>query len=447
MRVSIIGCGYVGLVSGAGLAEKGHSVVCVDQDLDKVAKINAGVPPFYERGLGELLSRHVPGRLCATCDLDAAVLGSDLTLVAVGTPDNGRHIDLSAIETACTEVGRALQRKASYHLVVVKSTVVPGTTEGLVLRTLEASSGKTAGAGFGLGMNPEFLTEGQAVADFLEPDRIVIGGIDARSLQSIERLYDSFKGVPVLRTNIKTAEMIKYASNALLATMISFSNEFANLCSALGGIDVVEVMKGVNLSRYLTNHGQNGDFFEAPITSFLAAGCGFGGSCLRKDVKALIARGKEAGASTRLLDAVIEINERQPSETVAIVRRHFGRLENLRVAVLGLAFKPDTSDIRESPAVPIIRELLSAKAVVKAHDPVAIEEFRGAYPGDEIEFCDQLARAIEGVEAIIVVTRWAQFKALPEMIKHLNPPPLVVDARRMFERSEVARYAGVGLGD
>ncbi|MEN6537453.1 MAG: nucleotide sugar dehydrogenase, partial [Bryobacteraceae bacterium] len=200
MRVSVIGCGYVGLVSGAGLAEKGHSVMCVDQDLDKVAKINAGVPPFYERGLGELLSRHVPGRLRATSDLEAAVLGSDLTLVAVGTPDNGRHIDLSAIETACTEVGKALQRKASYHVVVVKSTVVPGTTERLVLRTLEASSGKTAGASFGLGMNPEFLTEGQAVADFLEPDRIVIGGIDARSLQSIERLYDSFKGVPVLRT-------------------------------------------------------------------------------------------------------------------------------------------------------------------------------------------------------------------------------------------------------
>lgn len=447
MRVSIIGCGYVGLVSGAGLAEKGHSVVCVDQDLDKVTKINAGVPPFYERDLGELLSRHVPGRLRATSDLEAAVLGSDLTLVAVGTPDNGRHIDLSAIETACTEAGKALQRKASYHVVVIKSTVVPGTTEGLVRRTLETSSGKTAGAGFGLGMNPEFLTEGQAVADFLEPDRIVIGGIDARSLQSIERLYDSFEGVPVLRTNTKTAEMIKYASNALLATMISFSNEFANLCSALGGIDVVEVMKGVNLSRYLTNRGQNGDFFEAPITSFLAAGCGFGGSCLPKDVKALIARGKEAGASTRLLDAVIGINERQPSETVAILRRHFGRLENLRVAVLGLAFKPDTSDIRESPAVPIIRELLSAKAIVKAHDPVAIEEFRGAYPGDEIEFCDQLSGAIEGVEAIIVVTRWVQFKALPELIKHMNPQPLLVDARRMFERSEVARYAGVGLGD
>jgi UDPglucose 6-dehydrogenase len=274
----------------------------------------------------------------------------------------------------------------------------------------------------------------------------VIGGIDARSLQLLERLYGSFTGVQVLRTNIKTAEMIKYASNALLATMISFSNEFANLCSALGGIDAVDVMKGVHLSRYLSIRDENGRYVEAPITSFLAAGCGFGGSCLPKDVKALVTRAEEAGVPMRLLDAVMKINERQPTQTVALLKRHYASLEGLRVAVLGLAFKPDTSDIRESPAIPIIKELLSAKAVVKAHDPVAIEEFQRAYPSGDVEFCAQLPRAIEDVEAIVVVTRWGQFRELPELVKRLDPQPLVVDARRMLNKGEVARYAAIGLG-
>jgi UDPglucose 6-dehydrogenase len=446
VKISVIGCGYVGIVSGAGLAEKGHTVVCVDADPGKVAKVNAGVPPFYEPGLKELLARHVPDRMRATGDLAAAVLESDLTLVAVGTPFDGRNIDLSYIEGACSEIGEALRRKPSYHTVVIKSTVVPGTTGGVVRRVLEAHSGKQCGVGFGLGMNPEFLTEGQAVADFLEPDRIVIGGVDARSTEMMEELYRDFDGVEVQRVNVGTAEMIKYASNALLATMISFSNEFANLCSAMDDIDVVDVMRGVHHSRYLSARDEkNGTYVEAPITSFLAAGCGFGGSCLPKDVKALIARGEESGVPMCLLTSVMHINERQPGRVVGMLKRRFPSLKGVRVTVLGLAFKPDTSDIRETPAIPMMRELLAAGASVKAHDPVANEEVKAILP--EVEYCNELPRAIEASQAVIVVTRWQQYLELPRLLRNADPQPLVLDARRMLKRSDLAHYAGVGLGD
>jgi UDPglucose 6-dehydrogenase/GDP-mannose 6-dehydrogenase len=262
----------------------------------------------------------------------------------------------------------------------------------------------------------------------------------------MEKLYADFADVRTLRTNLSTAEMIKYASNALLATMISFSNEFANLCGALGDIDVVEVMKGVHLSRYLSTRDSSGQYFEAPINAFLGAGCGFGGSCLPKDVKALIARGDEAGVPMRLLDAVMQINERQPAQTVALLKRRFPSLAGLRVAVLGLAFKPDTSDIRESPALPIIRQLIADGAAVRAYDPVATEEARNVFPNGSVEWPDHLVQALEGVDAIIVVTRWREFGELPELLRGMDPQPLVVDARRMLDKSRVARYAGIGLG-
>src|SRR5215470_7455861 len=387
MNVSIIGTGYVGLVTGACLAEKGHDVTCVDIDPERVATLNRAESPIFEAGLDELLRKHVGRGLRATTDLPAAVLDSDLTFIAVGTPFDGQTIDLAAVLTATRQIGLALRNKAAYHVVVVKSTVVPGTTDLHVTPALEAAAGKRAGVDFGVGMNPEFLSEGEAVHDFMFPDRIVLGGNDTRTLDTLEKMYQPFAAAPRIRTNTRTAELIKYASNALLANLISFSNEIANLCSAIGGIDVVDVMRGVHLSQYFGNQNSDG---LPPIVSFLQAGGGFGGSCLPKDVKALVAHGQKAGVPMSLLESVIEVNEKQPRKVVALLEKHWPNLKGIRVAILGLSFKPGTNDVRESPAFPILRELVTRGAVLKVFDPVAMDEVRRVIRDEGITYCDSL---------------------------------------------------------
>jgi UDPglucose 6-dehydrogenase len=444
MRVSVIGTGYVGLVSGACLAEIGHQVVCVDIDSAKVAQILHGVPPIYEDGLEELLRRNLGARFTATGDLRSAVLGSDLTLVAVGTPFDGKRIDLTFVREAARGIGAALKDKDGYHVVVVKSTVVPGTTMTVVLPLLEEASGKRAGEDFGVGVNPEFLTEGRALHDFMEPDRLVLGAADARAMESLERLYAFFRDVPRIRTNPSTAETIKYASNALLATAISFSNEMANFCSRLGDVDIVEVMEGVHASSYLTVTSPDGERASAPITSFLQAGCGFGGSCLPKDTKALIAHAESLGVSMPLLRSVIAVNDAQPGQIVSTLEKHFPSLAGLRVGVLGLAFKPDTNDVRESPAFPIIRSLLDREASVKAYDPVAAAEAHNIL-GSSVAYARTLEECLQDVDAVILLTRWKQFDSVPELLGALESPPLLLDGRRQIDKRSVARYAGIGL--
>jgi UDPglucose 6-dehydrogenase/GDP-mannose 6-dehydrogenase len=250
MDVSIVGSGYVGLVTGACLADRGHRVVCVDVDRSKVDQINAGQPPIHERGLPELLQRTAGRTLRASTDLEGAVGASDLTFITVGTPMHEGRIDLRFVDDAASGIGSALRGKSGYHAVVVKSTVLPGTTGDRVRSRIEATSGKRAGEDFGLGMNPEFLTEGCAVDDFINPGRLVLGGIDGRTHDALEQLYADFDGsVPRLRTTLATAEMIKYASNAVLATMISFSNEIARLCAAVGGVDARDVMQACTAPR------------------------------------------------------------------------------------------------------------------------------------------------------------------------------------------------------
>jgi UDPglucose 6-dehydrogenase len=445
MKVSVIGTGYVGLVSGVCLAEIGHDVVCVDVDAGKLAKILRGEPPIFEEGLPELLRKNLGRRFTATGDLRAAVLGSELSLIAVGTPFDGTRIDLSYVRAAAREIGEALRDKKGYHVVVVKSTVVPGTTDTEVKAVLEESSGKRAGEEFGLAMNPEFLTEGQAVRDFMAPDRIVLGAIDARAMEVLDALYAPFRHVPKIRTNPRTAEMVKYASNALLATAISFSNEIANLCAQLGEVDVVDVMEGVHASSYLSVTFPDGKRGKAPLTSFLGAGCGFGGSCLPKDVKALVAQGEGAGAPMPLLRAVLTVNEAQPAQVLRLLEKHFrGGVLGLRVGVLGLAFKPDTDDVRESPAIPVIRLLLAKSASVKAYDPVAVPEARKVL-GTGVTYVDTLEACVQKVDAVVLLTRWKQFESVPAMLAAQETPPLLLDGRRQLDKQAVPRYAGIGL--
>jgi UDPglucose 6-dehydrogenase/GDP-mannose 6-dehydrogenase len=445
MKVSVVGTGYVGLVTGVCFAEKGHQITCVDVDQAKVDSINSGVPPIYEPGLQDLLRKHVGQRLQATTDLVGAVQRTDLSLIAVGTPFDGREIDLTYIKAVSKEIGQALRKKSGYHVVVVKSTVVPGTTDDVVRPILEEASGKKAGVDFGVGMNPEFLTEGEAVGDFLFPDRIVLGGADAATMDQQARLYEGFPGVEVLRVNNKTAEMIKYASNALLATLISFSNEIGNLCAAIKDADVLDVMRGVHVSRYLTVDMPDGRRVQPHIVSFLAAGCGFGGSCFPKDVKALAAHGEKYHTPMHVLDAVLEVNEQQPARVIQLLKKHFASLDGVRIAVLGLAFRPDTSDMRESPAIPIVRRLLQEGASLKGYDPVAMAEARKLFSAQEMQLCGSLAEAVSKTDAVVLVTRWDEFRNIPELLASQDPPPLVVDGRRMLDKTKIARYEGIGL--
>jgi len=442
MKISVVGTGYVGLVSGVCLAAKGHDVTCIDVDQAKVDMINRGHPPIYEEGLEDLLKNLVGKNLRADTNLQKAVLDTDLSLIAVGTPFKGDEIDLQYIQQVSRDIGAAIKNKDAYHVVVVKSTVVPGTTDRVVLPLLEESSGKKAGIDFGVGMNPEFLREGVAVNDFMEPDRIVLGGIDQPTLAVMDQLYTVFDGVDILHTNPRTAEMIKYTANSLLATMISFSNEIGNLSAKVGDIDVTEVMKGVHLDKRLSPIREDGERITPSFTTYIEAGCGFGGSCFPKDVKALIAHGKKFGQAMSLLDSVIEVNEDQPNRMIELLNKHFPDLNGVTVAVLGLAFKPGTDDIRESPAIPIISRLLEAGATVQAFDPIAEKEMKHLYSEEQVCYCQEIDHAIRGAQAVLLVTRWPEFAALPNM---LDKDVLLVDGRRMLPKDSIARYEGIGL--
>ena len=441
MKVAVVGTGYVGLVTAVCLAEHGHSVICVDVDEPKVQAINAGHAPFFERGLEELLTRHAGAGLTATTDLPAAVNASDVSIIAVGTPFDGHQVDLSQIKAASGRIGLALRHQRTYHVVIVKSTVVPGTTDDVVRPILEEASGRTIGSEIGVAMNPEFLREGEAIDDFMNPDRIVIGGIDERSIDTVAALYECFAGVPLVRTNTRTAEMIKYGTNALWATLISFANEVGNLCASVGDVDVVDVMKGVHLDRRLSPIVN--DVRVSPgALSYLAAGCGFGGSCLPKDVKALVAQGRSLDLPMRLLDAVIEVNREQPMQIIAALERHFGDLAGVRVTALGLAFKPGTDDLRESPAIRVIDALAARSAHVTVYDPIVGEAGASTFAAER---ASSLADAVEQAQAIVILTSWEEFKQLPHLVNALAHPPVVIDGRRMIDRRSVARYSGIGF--
>jgi UDPglucose 6-dehydrogenase/GDP-mannose 6-dehydrogenase len=446
MKVSIIGAGYVGIVTGACLAEKGFYVTCIDIDKEKVEKINNCIPPIFENGLEDLLKRNVINkRLVASTDLKKAVIESEISIIAVGTPFDGEKIDLSHIKKSAEEIGSALNEKNTYHIVVIKSTVVPGTTDDVVLPILEKYSGKKAGVDFGVGVNQEFLREGCAINDFMNPDRIIIGGIDKKTVDKLLELYKGFNGIDKLITNNKTAEMIKYISNSLLATLISFTNEIANICALTQGVDIKEVMAGVHLDKRFNPILADGCRVNPGFLSYLEAGCGFGGSCLPKDIKALISYAESIGENPKLLRSVIEVNQKQPNKLIQLLNKHYESFKNLKVAILGLAFKPDTDDMRESPAIPVIKSLLQKGAYVKAYDPVAKEEAKKIFGTNNIEYPESLNETLLDVDAAILITRWKEFKDLSSLINGIKQQPLIIDGRRILNKNNYKKYEGVGL--
>ncbi len=420
MKISVIGCGYVGTVTGVCFADLGHYIVFYDIDKKKLDTLSRGEAPIYERSLDDLIQRNRE-RLATTSDLTAAVRDTDITFICVGTPsrDDG-SIDLTYVLSAAATIGKALRETGNFHPVIVKSTVFPGTTEGPVRSVLEEESGKQAFVEFGLGSNPEFLREGSAVHDFFEPDRIVLGADDARTMRALRDLYAPFT-CPKVETSIRTAEMIKYASNAFLATKISFANEIGNLAKKLG-IDSEEVFAGVGLDSRIG-------------PAFFRTGIGFGGSCFPKDVRALISGARDHGEELQVLDAALRVNEDQPMKLVRLLQAHIPNLEGRRIGVLGLAFKPGTDDVRESRAIPVIRALLDAGADVVAYDPLAMENFATLFP--EIEYAPS-AEGVLAADAVLITTEWEEFEHLDYSGK------IVIDGRRIAAASRTAEvYEGV----
>jgi UDPglucose 6-dehydrogenase len=392
MKVAIVGTGYVGLVTGACLAHLGHHVICLDVVEAKVRSIDQGKVPFFEPGLEDLLKEGlVSGRLRATTD-HAHLDQAEVIFLCVGTPSRrDGSLDLRYIKQATVDLGRSLSKYDGRPVIVIKSTVMPRTTEDVVLPLLEKTIGRKAGPGFGLAMNPEFLKEGAAVHDFLHPDRIVIGGIDQSSIEKVRQLYSSFD-CPIMQVPLSTAEMIKVASNAFLATKISFVNEVGNICKGMG-IDFRQVAEGMG--------------HDARIGRlFLRAGCGYGGSCFPKDLRGLLAESRRYDEDAVLLKAVQKVNQRQPARLVRILERHMD-LEGKNIAVLGLAFKPDTDDVRDASAQKIVELLLRKKANIRAYDPKAMSNFRKIFP--QIDYCQDARDCVTGTDAVLIVTEWKEF--------------------------------------
>lgn len=431
MQIAVIGTGYVGLVSGACFAEFGIHVTCVDVDAGKIDKLNNNVIPIYEPGLDQIVEKNVKaGRLEFTTDLKSAVAKSEVVFFAVGTPprEDGTP-DMSFYRQAAADVAGAMN---GYKVLVTKSTVPVGTGKWLRGFITERIAD---GMEFGVASNPEFLREGAAIEDFMRPDRVVIGSNDERAIDVMKELYRPLFLIetPIVITSLEAAELIKYAANAFLATKITFINEIANLCDAIG-CDVHDVARGMGMDNRIGR-------------KFLHPGPGYGGSCFPKDTRALTTVADQFGVETRIVDAVIEANELQRQAMIPKIEKLLGNLEGKRIGMLGLSFKPETDDMRESPAIDIVRFLLEKGASVCAFDPVAMDEAKHCIDG--IEFARDEYDALAGADALVIVTEWNQFRALDmDRVKSLLKSPKIADLRNIYEPSDMRErgfeYVGVG---
>lgn len=425
MNIAIVGTGYVGLVSGACFAEVGIDVTCVDIDADKIEKLKEGKIPIYEPGLEDLVTRNTKaGRLHFTTDLRNCIDNTDVVFCAVGTPpDEDGSADLRYVEAVAREFGSMINR---YTIFVTKSTVPVGTYK-IVRRVIdEELARRGVSVEFDLASNPEFLKEGAAIKDFMSPDRVVIGTDSARARKKMERLYRPFllNNFRVIFMDIASAEMTKYAANSMLATRISFMNDIANLCELVGA-DVNMVRKGIGSDARIG-------------TKFLYPGCGYGGSCFPKDVKALMRTGAANGYRMRIIEAVEAVNEQQKSIVFRKIKEELGCLKGKRIAIWGLSFKPETDDMREAPSLVVIESLLREGAEVVAYDPVAIDEGRRRF-GDSIKFARDMYEAAVDADAIALLTEWKQFRVPSwKVITRAMRGRLIVDGRNIYDPVELA---------
>ncbi|MDR1380576.1 MAG: UDP-glucose/GDP-mannose dehydrogenase family protein [Tannerella sp.] len=425
MKIAIVGTGYVGLVTGACFAEMGTDVYCVDIDRDKIERLRSGGIPIYEPGLEEIVHKNSKnGRLHFTTDLTEVLDSVEVLFSAVGTPpDEDGSADLTYVLDVARTVGKHMKK---YVLVITKSTVPVGTADKIKRAIVEEQRKRGVSIDFDIASNPEFLKEGAAVKDFMNPDRVVVGVETERAQALMTKLYRPFllNNFPVIFMDVPSAEMTKYAANAMLATRISFMNDVANLCEAVGA-DINMVRRGIGSDVRIGR-------------SFLYAGCGYGGSCFPKDVKALIKTAAENGRPMRILQSVEEVNEEQKHVLFRKLSAHYGgNLNGKRVAIWGLAFKPETDDMREAPALVVVEELLNAGCEVTAYDPVAIPEAKRRI-GGRIEYARDIYAAVADADALLLVTEWKEFR-LPawNVIKEKMRVPLVIDGRNIYEAGEL----------
>jgi UDPglucose 6-dehydrogenase len=432
MKIAMIGSGYVGLVSGVCFADFGHKVTCIDVDSDKIARLQAGVMPIFEPGLQELVAKNVrEKRLSFTTSLKEGMDKADAVFIAVGTPSRrgDGHADLTYVYQAAEEIAREIK---DYVVIVTKSTVPVGTGDAVE----EIIRKNRPDAQFAVVSNPEFLREGAAINDFKRPDRIVIGTTDLQARDVMSEVYRPLylNQSPIMFTDRRTSELIKYAANAFLAMKITFINEMADLCEAVGG-NVQDVARGIGLDNRIGS-------------KFLHAGPGYGGSCFPKDTKALARTAQEADAPVRLIETTIAVNDqRKKAMAQRIIKACGGSVKNKTIAILGLTFKPNTDDMRDAPALDIIPALQQAGATIRAHDPEGMEHAKTML--DHVQFCDDAYQAAQEADAIAIVTEWDAYRALDlAQLKEVMKTPILVDLRNIYRSSEMARhgftYIGIG---
>lgn len=436
MDIAIVGVGYVGLVTGTCFSEMGIQVICIDVDIKKIEKLKKGIIPIYEPGLEEMVKRNVQaGRLTFETDLATCLDNVEVVFSAVGTPpDEDGSADLKYVLQVAETIGRNMNK---YILVVTKSTVPVGTAQMVKAKIDEALNQRGISVSFDVASNPEFLKEGNAIKDFMSPDRVVVGVESDKARDIMTRLYKPFmlSSERMLFTDLPSAEMIKYAANSMLATRISFMNDIANLCELLGA-DVNMVRKGIGSDTRIGN-------------KFLYPGCGYGGSCFPKDVKALIKTADHHGYEMKVLKAVEAVNEHQKSILYRKLKDYYkGTLAGKQIAIWGLSFKPETDDMREAPSLVIIKHLLNEGCSIKVYDPISMPECRRII-GDSVVYCNDMYEALENSDALLLVTEWKEFR-IPDWtkLKSIMCHELVIDGRNIYNRSELEQngihYIGIG---
>jgi len=434
MKIAIIGLGFVGLSLTSVLASKGFNVVGIDIDKEKCRSISNGVSPFFEPDLEKTLKKGLKNKLQIESDI-SVVQNCDLIFVTVGTPQNKTGaIDLSIIKKAMNSLGKSIRKSKKQHTILVKSTVVPGTMKDVILPILENNSKKKAGKDFGLISNPEFLQESTAIRDTEFPHAVVLGGYKTKFMKNVEKFFTKLHPkTPIIITNHQTAEMIKYANNSFLATKISFINQLSNICQKIPGANIDDIAKTIGLDPRIGK-------------LFLNAGPGYGGSCLPKDMKALIKFAKITGVKPTLLNAVEDVNTKQLEEIISIAKKKLGVLESKKITILGTSFKPNTDDIRDSIAIELIKKFLKMKVKVTVHDPRAIENTRNIFK-NKINYSKSISDAIVGSQCVIIMTQWEQYEKLTSKDFKQMKKKLIIDCRRMLAQKQLdTDYYAIGIG-
>ena len=434
MKIAVIGLGFVGLALSSVLASKGITTIGIDSDRKKCSKIAKGIPTFFEPNLEKTLKKALKKNLIITDKL-SSINNCDFIFITVGTPQkkNG-EIDLSFIKIVVRNVGKLISKNKKKPIILIKSTVIPGTMKNVVLPILERNSKKKAGKDFGLISNPEFLQESRAIRDTIKPHAVVLGGYKTKFMRKTEKFFSRFNpNVPIIITNHQTAEMIKYANNSFLATKISFINQIASICQAIPDTNIDDIAETIGLDPRIGN-------------LFLNAGPGYGGSCLPKDINAIINLSSKIGVEPILLNAVEKTNKLQISNVVVLIKQNIEEIKGKKITILGVAFKPDTDDIRDSMSIELIRRLMKSGANVTIHDPKALDNARKIFHNN-VKYATSISSALKNCQCAVIMTKWKQYEKINnKTIKHMNKK-FIIDSRRILSNKNLdAKYYAIGLG-